>query len=228
MIIIFLCTVNFGALHSCANGSYASYGGCFLDRLVPSAQWSREDMKQELHEFLPLYKTRPVGRRRGGMMLDHSFALWYVLRKIQPDTVIESGVFQGHSTWIIRNALPQANIVSIDKNEPTWRDPRAKYFTGKHFVDFNDIRWAKLGLNRTSILCFFDDHQSAVKRIMQGAFHGFRYFMFEDNFLTGDNYSMKQLCRPDVPKCLVDNFGHKQRDFSNRTRQISQVYRGPR
>ena len=42
------------------------------------------------------------------------FATFFILKKLNPSFVIESGVFRGQSTWLIENALPNSEILSID------------------------------------------------------------------------------------------------------------------
>lgn len=66
------------------------------------------DMLAALPEFLELYKRRPFKENSGGMKLDHSFALYYILRQVKPSTVIETGRFCGFR----RNRLEKASSES--------------------------------------------------------------------------------------------------------------------
>jgi hypothetical protein len=79
--------------------------GRFLDTI---------DMRNSVTEFLDVYKTRPIKENAGGMGVNHSWALWYILRQAKPSVVIESGVWKGHSTWLIHTALPDTKIYSFD------------------------------------------------------------------------------------------------------------------
>ena len=47
------------------------------------------------------------------MKIDHCYALFCLL-KIQPKYVIESGVWKGQTTWLIKEALKNSKIYSID------------------------------------------------------------------------------------------------------------------
>jgi hypothetical protein len=37
-----------------------------------------------------------------------------MLSRLRPSFVVESGAFEGHTTWIVRQACPEAQIVSLD------------------------------------------------------------------------------------------------------------------
>ena len=95
-----------------------------------------------------------------GMRLAHQYAVYSTLVALRPTTVIESGVWNGIVTRMIRAALPDARIISLDPacrfepaetavhradgrklTYPTMPLPsRHEYLCGHDFVDF-----AKLG-----------------------------------------------------------------------------------
>ena len=73
----------------------------------------------DLSSFLEMYAKRPalhhnVQNNPCGIRLNHAFALWSIVRHIQPTTLIESGVNTGLSTYVMRHAAPKARIISID------------------------------------------------------------------------------------------------------------------
>ena len=51
-----------------------------------------EDVKSCINEFLELYEKRPIENNAGGMSSSHLFWTWYVLKKLNPKNIIESGV----------------------------------------------------------------------------------------------------------------------------------------
>lgn len=188
--------------------------------------WTREDLIQGLQEFVPIYKTRPIKNNRFGMGFDHSFGLWFVARWLKPDLMIESGAFKGHSTWVLRQAMPLKPIISITPRHPekyiakgpAYVDKNCRYLAGKSFVDFGNIRWedlmAEYGIQDYSkVLIFFDDHQNELRRFQQVLHAGFQHLVFEDNYDTGtgDHYSLRQIC--DQPQ--VDGGGHSCSQDSN-------------
>lgn len=154
------------------------------------AVWSREDLLSEIDTFLQTYDKRPLRENSGGMCAPHSFYTWFTLRRLKPETVIESGVFRGHSTWLIEQALPDADIVSIDPRLDVvqYHSARARYTE----MDFSACDWSQT--DPATTLAFFDDHQNAYQRLQQCKWFGFRDVIFEDNYSVnhGDVYSLKK------------------------------------
>jgi hypothetical protein len=148
-------------------------------------------MLESVEEFLGVYKNRPLVSNPGGMGLNHSWALWFLVSRIQPDFVVESGVWRGHSTWIIEQASPKTQILSFDINlkRRKFTSTKAKYFE----MDFSDFDWSGYELGNS--LCFFDDHQNALERIKSANWFGFSHVIIEDNWPVGqgDCYSIRHM-----------------------------------
>jgi hypothetical protein len=102
-------------------------------------KWAREDMVRAVYDFIPIYNKCPLGGKRGGMRFDHSFGLWFMLSRLRPSFVVESGAFEGHTTWIIRQACPEAQIMSLDPAKPKEIFDCGTYFNLENFTDFNYI-----------------------------------------------------------------------------------------
>ncbi|XP_054779876.1 uncharacterized protein LOC129287677 [Prosopis cineraria] len=174
-----------------------------------TVEWTSKDLLKGLEEFVPIYETRPIKNNLHGMGFDHSFGLWFIARWLKPDLMIESGAFKGHSTWVLRQAMPDTPIISLSprhpekylKKGPAYVDGNCTYFAGKDFVDFGSVNWLKEmkkhGITDLSrVLVFFDDHQNELKRVKQSLKAGFLHLVFEDNYDTGtgDHYSLRQIC----------------------------------
>ena len=90
------------------------------------------------------------------------FATWFMLKKINPKNVIESGICKGQGTWLIENAIPIANIfikhliLSIQR----YVSNRAQNFD----EEFANIDWPIIS-NKHDTILFFDDHQNAFEKI---------------------------------------------------------------
>lgn len=165
-----------------------------MDMLSLGVQlWDFEDVQFLMDEFLELYSSRPIKNNYGGMSSTHLFWTWYVLKKIQPKNIIESGIFKGQGTWLIANACPEANIYSIDLDlsRRVYIDNKVKYYD----KDFSLIEWGEVIEDTENTLCFFDDHQNAYLRLQQMKWMGFKKAMFEDNYpiSQGDCYSCKKV-----------------------------------
>jgi hypothetical protein len=149
------------------------------------------DLRSELERFLELYMDRPIKNNIGGMGLNHSFAFWRMLRILKPDLVVESGVWKGHSTWLIENALPESRIISFDikLSKREYVSQKAIYVEN----DFQYFDWASEDVTNSLIL--FDDHQNSFNRVVMASFFGFKNMIFEDNYTSdnGDFYTLNHI-----------------------------------
>ncbi|XP_073109398.1 uncharacterized protein [Elaeis guineensis] len=175
-----------------------------------TVEWTSKDLLKGLEEFVPIYETRPIKNYKDGMGFDHSFGLWFMTRWLKPDLMIESGVFKGHSTWVLRQAMPNTPIISISPHHPeeypgkgpAYVDKNSTYFALMDFEDFTSLDWEiyimeEHGISDFSrVLVFFDDHQSHLKRLKQALKAGFQHIIFDNNYDTGtgDHYSLRQIC----------------------------------
>lgn len=164
-------------------------------------------------DFSRIYGLRPLRSNAGGMGFNHSFATWLVLQQLQPKLVVESGVWRGHSTWLIEKAAPQAQLFCFDPRP----DRRIYTSTKATYVreDFSHFNWS--GYDTSNGVAFFDDHQNCYERLKAGYWFGFRHFLFEDNFPCGegDSYSIRH---------VMAGCGHPHmqmsRRYSRRPRQL--------
>lgn len=156
---------------------------------IGTVDWTNDDLRADLKEFNDLYAQRPIENNSGGMKSSHLFPTWWLLKRMQPDLIVESGTYQGQGTFFMRRACPDPQIVSIEpKPEQIQHKEKGVLYTT---VDFSEIY--KLAKNSNAIV-HFDDHQNAMERLKQMKEKGFKYAMFEDNYPTGkgDCYSLKK------------------------------------
>jgi hypothetical protein len=166
---------------------------------------------QHISDFLEMYKNRPISDNAGGMNSQHCFWVWYYLTTIQPEVVIESGIWYGQSTWLIEQVCPKARIISIDPRLDfrKYISPRVEYTT----VDFNRHNWtAILGESCKKTLAFIDDHQDNFKRLEYAYVHKIPHMIFEDNYPTthGDVLSLKKILSDNWYIMDVDGRRHKE------------------
>ncbi len=158
---------------------------------MQSFSLDRKNAQNSVQEFIELYRSRPITRNRLGMGFNHCFATWFILREMQPKVVVESGVWRGQSTWLIEQALPEAEIIAIDPvpEARVYTSPRARYET----ADFSRLDWSSADV--ANAVVFFDDHQNAYERLKEMLWLGFRHAIFEDNYPCGegDFYSLRHL-----------------------------------
>lgn len=154
-------------------------------------KFQRQELLEALEEFYKLYLSRPIKDNNGGMKSPHMFNAWYVVKKLAPDFLIESGVWKGLGTWFFEKASPHTKIISIDPS-PHFRvytSPKVSY----HTTDFLDTDWSPLP--KENSLIFFDDHQNFLQRLKSAQASGFKRVMTEDNYpyQQGDCYTPKKI-----------------------------------
>ncbi len=145
--------------------------------------FSVEELTSHLEEFAQLYKERPFKDNSGGMKAPQMFPTWLMAKKLQPEYIIESGVWYGQGTWLFEKACPNSSIVCIDPylENIKYTSPIARYTR----VDFSNIDWDSTEVIPSKTLCFFDDHQNAVPRLSVAKKYKFEHLMFEDNYPRG-------------------------------------------
>ena len=153
--------------------------------------WSIDEIKNELDNFIKIYTERPIRKNEFGMKFPHMFAFYFILKKINPEFVIESGVYKGQSTWLIEKVLPNAKILSIDIKLHL-----REYISKKAEYSDLDFKFHDLtNINPDKTLAFFDDHQNCLERLKECKWFGIKHVIFEDNYPSykGDFYSLKQI-----------------------------------
>lgn len=158
---------------------------------MTTEKWKREDLLSHLKEFDSIYANRPVKDNNGGMKSPHMFMSWFVVKKLKPKYLIESGVWKGLGTWFFENASPETQIISIDPH------PHHRIYTSTkvdyRIDDFLKTDWSNLPKDDT--LVFFDDHQNFFLRLQKCVDENFKKIMVEDNYPVqqGDCYSPKKI-----------------------------------
>ena len=159
---------------------------------IGECPYTREELLASLSEFAELYKNRPLQDNDGGMKAPQMFSAWFMAKKLQPTSIIESGVWYGQGTWFFKQACPNAKLFCIDPRLDLikYKDNDAIYTR----EDFSKIKWEDY-VDCETTLCFFDDHQNALSRLEVASPQGFRHLMFEDNYpvTKGDCVSLKTI-----------------------------------
>ncbi|MCW8830770.1 MAG: hypothetical protein OQK32_04520, partial [Gammaproteobacteria bacterium] len=71
-------------------------------------------IKTVLNDFVRIYKGRTVTDNSGGAGEYPSAWLFLMAALFNPKLIVESGVWKGHTSWLFRNACPNAEIHSFD------------------------------------------------------------------------------------------------------------------
>jgi hypothetical protein len=130
-----------------------------------------------VRDFLGRIRSSPVRQRHGGNGFNGALQIYAIARALDPPVIVESGVFRGFTTWVLREACPHAQIFSFDPvlDHLSYRDGTAAYSTG----DWSAFDFA--GVELSAGLALFDDHISQEKRVLEAAARGLTRLMFDDD-----------------------------------------------
>lgn len=124
-----------------------------------------------------LLSNCPVRQVSGGGGVCAAMLLWTIARALRAQTVVESGVFRGFTTWVLRQACPQATQYAFDITFAERK--RTESGVSYHETDWMDA--TVTASDREHALAYFDDHVDQWRRIREAAARGFRYLVFDDN-----------------------------------------------
>ena len=152
--------------------------------------WSNNDILNELDNFINIYEKRPIKNNKGGMLFPQMFSFFFLLKKLKPELIIESGVYKGQSTWLIENTLPNSEIISLDIDLS-----KREFISKKALYSNKDFRFHNFSNIPENTLVFFDDHVNHIERIIESKFFNIKHIILEDNNSpgNGDFQTIKQL-----------------------------------
>lgn len=136
-----------------------------------------EPLERIVRHFWDLVPSCPVRQRRGGNGFNGCLQVYAVVRALRPPVIVESGVFRGLTTWVMRQACPEAALYCFDPDlsDLHYRDPGARYSAQDWSAhDF-------FGVDLATALAFFDDHISQARRILEAQERGPTRLLFDDD-----------------------------------------------
>lgn len=134
-------------------------------------------------EFLKVYLNKPYKHNKWGCRFMDSFFLYCYAKTINPETIVESGTYQGQTSWLFEQACPKAMIYSFDISH--WKLKKKT-----KWVIYKKYDWAKAppqtygsmdGSDCNSMI-FFDDHINQMQRLEEAKERGFKHLFFDDNY----------------------------------------------
>jgi len=166
----------------------------------------------DLDDFLEKIYKNDYSNNNGGMASPDMFSLYFALKTTMPKVVIESGVWNGLSTKLIRSTLgPDTIIICLDprpipSNGFTDTNPNTIYYINANFKDFKDLDLTQYNID--DIFVFFDCHINAPQRLIQATNKGIKNLFFNDNYPVncGSHYTLEHLKNDD------QRLGHYNKD----------------
>jgi hypothetical protein len=128
-------------------------------------------------EFIEIYSKRPVKENTGGTGIKPCYWLFVIAKFLSAELIIESGVWKGHSVWLLRQVNPRAAVhaFDVDLRNLEHRDGT---------ISYHEMDWSRSNLfcyNPNHGIIFFDDHINQAKRVQEAHCRGFKWIFFDDN-----------------------------------------------
>lgn len=141
------------------------------------------DYGKYLEEFMDEVYDGFLSENNGGMKSPDMFTMYVMLKEIKPDVVIESGVWKGQGTKIIREAVGEdCKIICLEPRVlfGYQDDGYTEYHMGEDFKDFSELDLSEYeGEKKVGV---FDDHINAAKRLEECKLKKIDYAIFNDNY----------------------------------------------
>lgn len=131
---------------------------------------------------------------RGGSWFHNLFWLYVFGRAVDPEFVVESGVFKGQSLAMLRQAAPSAEMHAFDLSF-------ANLLERLPGVTYHESDWSEVPLSASGrrSLAYFDCHVDHGRRIREAHERGFRTLLFDDAPPTHKLYAYGAPGTPTVP-----------------------------
>lgn len=136
-----------------------------------------DEMDTFTREFIDMFPSRPVKDNVGGGGMIPNYWLFIVAKTLQPTLVVESGVWKGQTSWLLRQACPDAEIHAFDISLKNLEYKDNTISHHEHDWMNSDIKNG----NPDKGLVFFDDHINQAKRVREAYKRDFKWLVFDDN-----------------------------------------------
>ena len=147
----------------------------FLKLGIPSRAYNL--LREDICEYDAIFRSWPNKDLRGGMGYNNGLLLFCFTRSVQPDFVVESGVYRGMSTYLLDAATRESTALACFDLQPQmklFQSSKATYYD----KDISDIDLEYTG---ATTLAFFDDHQPQYDRLVYASQNQIGYLAFDDD-----------------------------------------------
>jgi len=139
-------------------------------------------------------------KQAGSTSLAGLLPLYVVSRLIDPDMIIESGVFVGSSLHMFSSTFDRLPIYAFDINLKKLR-------VKPDNASLNEMDWSQFNNlpRHDNTLAFFDDHINCAKRILECQSKGVRWAIFDDSPPVGRLFNYRYPAIPSIPMIMDES-----------------------
>ena len=144
---------------------------------LSNLKYNRSNIEKYLDEFDYVFSQSPIKEHESGFGYNEAVFFYTLLKIINPEIVIESGVMKGFTTYLIDAATDDdCKIYSYDINFEN------NMFNSKKATYINtDITNKIPPITNKKIVALWDDHTSQMDRLKFSQKHNIQYNFFDDD-----------------------------------------------
>ena len=140
-------------------------------------KFNKKQLEEYVKEFELVFMQSPVKEHESGFGYNEGVFFFTILKIINPEVVIESGVMKGFTTYLIDAATDDnCKIISYDINfdNKIFHSPKATYIN-------SDISKKIPSVKNKKVVALWDDHTSQLDRLKFSQEHNIEFNFFDDD-----------------------------------------------
>ena len=139
--------------------------------------FKNKDINKYVDEYCKIFQKSPIKELGSGFGFNEGLFLYCIIKVINPNIVIESGIMKGFTTYLIdaavdKNCKLKCYDISFENIE--YKSKKADYF--QHDINQNPPK-----LENKKVLAFWDDHTSQLDRLKFSIKNKIKFNFFDDD-----------------------------------------------
>ena len=136
-----------------------------------------KDINKYIDEYCEVFQKSPIKELGSGFGFNEGLFLYCIIKVINPNLVIESGIMKGFTTYLIDAAVSnncKLKCYDISFENIEYKSKKANYFQ-------QDINQDPPNLKNKKVLAFWDDHTSQLDRLEFSIKNKIKFNLFDDD-----------------------------------------------
>ncbi len=179
------CYMDNPALRKMLTDELAEIARTFFSQHLANIAPKDFNFQREAESFLTMYSARDHENNVGGSGFHNTFWIYLFTKALQPELIVESGVWKGHTTHMLGQICPTAKIHGFDISLACleYKGGRAEF----HEHDWSSFDLGKINPDKSFV--YFDCHFNHARRLLEAKAKGFKHVIFDDNPAVHKLYS---------------------------------------
>jgi hypothetical protein len=134
-------------------------------------------LKPIIEDFFKIYTDRKLTDNTHGSGFHNAFWIFLFSRILDPNLIVESGVWKAHTTWLLEQACPNSIIYGFDRSlkKVEYENLNATLIE----MDWSTHQFPEFNPDKAFV--FFDCHVNNAQRLLEAKEKGFKHILIDDN-----------------------------------------------